>query len=112
MARIKSALVIGGGVAGPVAALALALRKAGIEATVCEAHDAAAIDAGAMLTLAPNGLAAFDVIGLAGAVRAAGHDLHAMVMEKGNGKRLMATRWRRPTRARPMARRRTSSSAC
>ena len=87
MAGIKSALVIGGGIAGSVAALTL--RKAGIEATIYEAHDATAIDAGAMLTLAPNGLAALDVIGLAGAVRAAGHDLHAMVMEKGNGKPLM-----------------------
>jgi 2-polyprenyl-6-methoxyphenol hydroxylase-like FAD-dependent oxidoreductase len=87
MARIKTALVIGGGIAGPVAALAL--RKAGIEARVYEAHDAAAIDTGAMLTVAPNGLAALDVVGLADAVRAAGHDLHAMVMEKGSGKRLM-----------------------
>lgn len=87
MAGIKSALVIGGGIAGPVAALAL--RRAGIEATVYEAYDAAAIDAGAMLTLAPNGLAALDVVGLADAARAVGHDLHAMVMEKGNGKRLM-----------------------
>jgi 2-polyprenyl-6-methoxyphenol hydroxylase-like FAD-dependent oxidoreductase len=87
MAGIKSALVIGGGIAGPVAALAL--RKAGIAATVYEAYDAAAIDAGAMLTVAPNGLAALDIVGLADAVRAAGNDLHAMVMEKGNGKRLM-----------------------
>jgi 2-polyprenyl-6-methoxyphenol hydroxylase-like FAD-dependent oxidoreductase len=87
MAGIKTALVIGGGIAGPVAALAL--RKAGIEATVYEAYDAAAIDAGAMLTVAPNGLAALDVVGLGSAVRAAGHDLHAMVMEKGSGKPLM-----------------------
>jgi len=87
MAGIKSALIIGGGIAGPVAALAL--RKAGIEATVCEAYDAAAIDTGAMLTVAPNGLAALDVVGLADAVRTAGHDLHAMVMEKGSGKPLM-----------------------
>jgi 2-polyprenyl-6-methoxyphenol hydroxylase-like FAD-dependent oxidoreductase len=87
MAGIRTALVIGGGIAGPVAALAL--RKAGIAATVYEAYDAAAIDAGAMLTIAPNGLAALDVIGLADAVAAAGHDLHSMVMEKGSGKRLM-----------------------
>jgi 2-polyprenyl-6-methoxyphenol hydroxylase-like FAD-dependent oxidoreductase len=87
MAGIKTALVIGGGIAGPVTALAL--RKAGIEATIYEAYDAAAIDAGAMLTVAPNGLAALDVVGLADAVRAAGHDLHAMVMEKGSGKPLM-----------------------
>jgi len=87
MAGIKSALVIGGGIAGPVAALAL--RKAGIAATVYEAYDGAALDAGAMLTVAPNGLAALEVVGLASAVRAAGHDLHAMVMEKGSGKPLM-----------------------
>ena len=87
MVGIKTALVIGGGIAGPVAALAL--RKAGIAATVYEAYDAAAIDTGAMLTVAPNGLAALDVVGLADVVRAAGHDLHAMVMEKGSGKRLM-----------------------
>src|SRR5215469_3381259 len=87
MAAIKTALVIGGGIAGPVAALAL--RKAGIAATVYEARDKAASDAGAMLTVAPNGLAALDVVGLADAVRAAGHDLHAMVMEKGSGKPLM-----------------------
>jgi 2-polyprenyl-6-methoxyphenol hydroxylase-like FAD-dependent oxidoreductase len=65
------------------------LRKAGIEATVYEAHDRAAVDAGAMLSVAPNGLAALDVVGLADEVRVAGHDLHAMVMEKGSGKRLM-----------------------
>ena len=34
------ALVVGGGIAGPVAALAL--RKAGIDATVYEAYDTAA----------------------------------------------------------------------
>ena len=88
MAGIKSALVIGGGIGGPVAALAL--RKAGIEAAVFEAYDADAMtDAGAMLTIAPNGIAALDVVGLADAARTAGHDLHAMVMEKGNGKPLM-----------------------
>jgi 2-polyprenyl-6-methoxyphenol hydroxylase-like FAD-dependent oxidoreductase len=35
MSKVRSALVIGGGVAGPVTALAL--RRAGIDATVCEA---------------------------------------------------------------------------
>ena len=50
MAGIKTALVIGGGIAGPTAALAL--RKAGIEATVYEAYPKSANDAGAMLTVA------------------------------------------------------------
>jgi hypothetical protein len=45
MAGVKSALVIGGGTA--------------------------AIDGGAMLTLAPNGLAALELVGLADAVRSA-----------------------------------------
>ncbi|MEV7806244.1 FAD-dependent oxidoreductase [Microbispora sp. NPDC088329] len=54
MSNVTSALVIGGGVAGPVTALALA--KAGIRATVLEAHHSAADGVGAMLSLAPNGL--------------------------------------------------------
>ena len=40
MSSIRSALVIGGGIAGP--ATAMALRKAGIEATVSEAHPSGA----------------------------------------------------------------------
>ena len=55
------------GVAGPVTALAL--RRAGIESTIYEAYDGAASDTGAMLTVAPNGLAALDVGGLAEEVR-------------------------------------------
>ncbi len=88
MAGIKTALVIGGGIAGPVTALAL--RKAGIKATVFEAYDEAAAGAGAMLTVAPNGLAALEIVGLDAAVQAAGHPLHEMVMEKGSGKKLMS----------------------
>ncbi|PXY19133.1 FAD-dependent monooxygenase [Prauserella muralis] len=61
MASVRSALIIGGGVAGPVAALAL--RKAGIEATVCEAYPNPADGIGGALAIAPNGLAALDVVG-------------------------------------------------
>ncbi|MEV0266145.1 FAD-dependent monooxygenase [Streptomyces sp. NPDC050617] len=50
------ALIIGGGVAGPVAALAL--RKAGIDSTVYEAYPRGADDVGAFLMLFANGLAA------------------------------------------------------
>jgi 2-polyprenyl-6-methoxyphenol hydroxylase-like FAD-dependent oxidoreductase len=88
MAGINTALVIGGGIAGPVTAMAL--RKAGIVATVFEAYDHPATDAGAMLTVAPNGLAALGAVGLEQSVQAAGHPLHEMVMEKGNGKKLMS----------------------
>ena len=41
----RTALVIGGGIAGPVAAMAL--RKAGIEATVYEAYQGTADGVGA-----------------------------------------------------------------
>jgi 2-polyprenyl-6-methoxyphenol hydroxylase-like FAD-dependent oxidoreductase len=66
MTKVRSALVIGGGVAGPVAALAL--RKAGIEATVYEAYPSSADGIGGSLALAPNGQAALEVVGARDAV--------------------------------------------
>jgi 2-polyprenyl-6-methoxyphenol hydroxylase-like FAD-dependent oxidoreductase len=73
-ANIRTALVIGGGIAGPVAAMAL--QKAGIDAVVYEAYPSRADDAGGGLTLAPNGLDALDVIGLGDLVRPVGaHEL-------------------------------------
>ena len=60
MTKVRSALVIGGGVAGPVAALAL--HKAGIEATVYEAYPSSADGVGGSLALAPNGQAALEVV--------------------------------------------------
>ncbi len=60
MTRIRTAIVVGGGIAGP--ATALALRKAGIEATVYEAHPSTADGIGGTLALAPNGLAALRVL--------------------------------------------------
>ena len=56
------ALVIGGGIAGPVTALAL--QKAGMDAVVFEAYDTTADGVGGMLTVAPNGLAALKIVGL------------------------------------------------
>jgi FAD-dependent urate hydroxylase len=55
---IRTAIVVGGGIAGP--ATAMALRKAGIDATVYEASDAPR--GGAFLTLAPNGVGALRVL--------------------------------------------------
>jgi 2-polyprenyl-6-methoxyphenol hydroxylase-like FAD-dependent oxidoreductase len=86
MTAIQKAIVIGGGIAGPVTALALA--EAGIQADVYEAY-ATTERTGAMLTVAPNGLAALETVGLRAAVEAVGNPLHAMVMEKGDGKPLM-----------------------
>ena len=44
MSDVRTALVIGGGIAGPVAAMAL--RKAGIDATVHEAYSGPAEEIG------------------------------------------------------------------
>jgi len=83
---IRSALVIGGGIAGPVAAMAL--QKAGIDAVVYEAYPSAADGAGGGLTLAPNGLDALDVIGLGDLVRPAGTPTTGIVMQDWKGRRL------------------------
>ncbi|WP_438484003.1 FAD-dependent monooxygenase [Streptomyces sp. S186] len=82
----RTALVIGGGVAGPVAALAL--RKAGIAATVYEAYPTAADGVGAWLGLAPNGLAALATVGADAAVRAVGQPVPGVVMADGAGNHL------------------------
>jgi 2-polyprenyl-6-methoxyphenol hydroxylase-like FAD-dependent oxidoreductase len=61
MTEVRTAIVIGGGIAGPVAALAL--RRAGITATVYEAYPSTADGIGGTLALAPNGVAALRVVG-------------------------------------------------
>jgi 2-polyprenyl-6-methoxyphenol hydroxylase-like FAD-dependent oxidoreductase len=68
MTKVRTAIVIGGGIAGPVAALAL--RKAGIAATVYEAYPSTADGVGGSLALAPNGVAALRVVGADKAVTA------------------------------------------
>jgi 2-polyprenyl-6-methoxyphenol hydroxylase-like FAD-dependent oxidoreductase len=70
MSEIRSALVIGGGIAGPVAAAAL--HKAGIEARVYEAYPAESNGIGGKLALEANGLAALELVDAADAVRAVG----------------------------------------
>ncbi|MCP2335085.1 FAD-dependent monooxygenase [Actinomadura rupiterrae] len=84
--EVRTALVIGGGIAGPVTALALA--KAGIEATVYEARPEAADGVGAMLSIAPNGLAALAIVGADEAVRAVGQPVPGVVMQDGTGRTL------------------------
>lgn len=82
------ALIIGGGITGPVAALAL--RKAGIEAEVFEAYELNPDNAGGWLMIAPNGVNALGVIGLADDLRAIGRPNRRMVMTDGRGKRFGA----------------------
>jgi 2-polyprenyl-6-methoxyphenol hydroxylase-like FAD-dependent oxidoreductase len=82
------ALIIGGGITGPVAALAL--RKAGIEAEIFEAYQTGADDIGGWLMVAPNGVNALGVLGLAGDLRTVGRPNQRMVMTDGRGKRFAA----------------------
>ncbi|GAB2889554.1 FAD-dependent monooxygenase [Streptomyces mayteni] len=66
--KARTALVVGGGVAGPVTALAL--RRAGIDATVYEAYPHPTEGIGGTLSMAPNGLAALELVGAREAVEA------------------------------------------
>ncbi|TDB92785.1 FAD-dependent monooxygenase [Actinomadura sp. 7K534] len=86
MTAARTALVIGGGIAGPVTAMAL--RKAGVEATVYEAYPSAADGVGVTLTVAPNGLAALRVIGAEDAVLGIGQPLTRAELCDGRGGRL------------------------
>lgn len=83
MSTVRTALVIGGGIAGPVTATAL--LKAGIEATVYEAYPAESNGIGGGLGLAPNGINALSIIGADEAVRAIGTPITGMAMSI-NGK--------------------------
>ena len=86
MSDTRSALIIGGGIAGPVAAMAL--QKAGIDATVYEAYRSTADGVGGGMSIAPNGLNALAVLGADEVVRRIGMPMTGIVMESWNGRRL------------------------
>ncbi|WP_026405112.1 FAD-dependent monooxygenase [Actinomadura rifamycini] len=86
MRAARTALVIGGGIAGPVTAMAL--RKAGIEAAVYEAYASPADGVGVTLTVAPNGLDALGVVDADGPVRGIGQPLVRAEMRDGRGGRI------------------------
>jgi FAD-dependent urate hydroxylase len=86
MTHTRNAVVVGGGIAGPITAMAL--QRAGIAATVYEAYANVADGVGGMLGLAPNGLDALATIGLDEAVRRVAEPVSAMVSESWTGKRL------------------------
>jgi FAD-dependent urate hydroxylase len=88
MARV---LIIGGGVAGPVAAMAL--RRAGIEAVVYEAHTPttttpATEEVGSYLGVATNGIDALRAIGADPPVLEAGFPTPTNLLLSGTGRRL------------------------
>ena len=80
------ALIAGGGIAGPVTAMAL--QRAGIEAVVYEAHVPGTGDAGSYLTVATNGLDALRAIDADKPVLAAGFPTPVNVLLSGTGRRL------------------------
>ena len=68
MTAASTAIVVGGGIAGPV--VATALHQAGISATLYEAYPAGSDGIGGDLALAANGMRALAIIGVDDAVRA------------------------------------------
>jgi FAD-dependent urate hydroxylase len=86
MTQPRTALVIGGGIAGPAAAMAL--QKAGIEPVVYEAHPTSAEGIGTFLTLATNGVDALRTLDAEEPAIAAGFPTPGMVVWSGTGKRL------------------------
>jgi FAD-dependent urate hydroxylase len=82
----RKALVIGGGIGGPVAAMAL--HRAGIQATVHEAASAPADYAGLFLNTSSNGLDVLRTLDIDVAGQADGFPMPRRVMWSGTGKRL------------------------
>src|SRR3982074_3551861 len=81
---MTAALVIGAGIAGPVAAMAL--QRVGVEATVLEGGPGPADDIGAFLTLQINGIDALRAIEADGAVTGLGFPTPSMRFRSGSGK--------------------------
>src|SRR3954452_1960807 len=83
---MTNALIIGCGVAGPAAALAL--QKVGINATIYEAASTTAHDIGASMGISLNGLDALRTLAAHEPVRDAGFPIPRNVMWLGNGRRV------------------------
>jgi 2-polyprenyl-6-methoxyphenol hydroxylase-like FAD-dependent oxidoreductase len=79
-------LIIGGGVAGPVTAMAL--QQAGIDARIVEAHVAGPRDVGSSFTIAPNGLDALDAVGALGLAKAIGSPTRRNILQNADGREL------------------------
>jgi FAD-dependent urate hydroxylase len=90
MTHTRTALVIGGGIAGPVAAMAL--QRADIQATVYEAHPRSAEGIGIFLTLASNGIDALRTIEADARALAAGYPTPGILLRSTTGKHLGAAR--------------------
>lgn len=82
----RKALIVGGGIAGPV--LAMFLRRIGMETVVYEGRPAPDDGAGAFLNLAPNGLAVLDALGIGDEIRACGTPTTSIAFLNHRGKKL------------------------
>ncbi|SDN04478.1 FAD-dependent monooxygenase [Allokutzneria albata] len=83
---INNAAIIGGGIAGAVAALAL--QKAGIEAVVYEAYPTGADDVGAFLTIMHNGMDALAAVDAADLVAEVSSAACGVEIYSGSGQKL------------------------
>ena len=88
MTHPRTALVIGGGVAGTVTAMAL--QRAGIDAVVYEAHAQTDEEVGSYLTVATNGLDALRAVDADKPVLDAGFPTPTNLLWSGTGRRLGA----------------------
>src|SRR5919112_227729 len=86
MNRRKRALIVGGGIAGPVAAMALG--HADMDSVVYEAYEGGAGEVGAFLTFASNGLDALRAIDAHHLVLEEGFPTPRMTIQSGTGKHL------------------------
>lgn len=82
----RTAIVIGAGIAGPAAAMAL--HRVGITPIVHESYEAPATHVGSFLNVASNGMDVLRTLGVAERVVDAGLSTPRMVMWSGTGKRL------------------------
>jgi 2-polyprenyl-6-methoxyphenol hydroxylase-like FAD-dependent oxidoreductase len=85
---MTTALIIGGGIAGPTTALAL--QRAGIEPIVFEAYPRASTDVGSYFTITPNGLDVLRTLDALHLARAAGIPTSRNVLWNERGHRLAA----------------------
>lgn len=86
MASSRKALIIGAGVAGPIAALFF--KQAGIEAEIYEARNVSQSTSGWFLNLAGNGIEVLKTLGIDARISSEGSPVPHMIMWSSNGKRL------------------------
>lgn len=92
MTTSLAVIVVGGGIAGPAAAIAL--HRAGFTPTLYEAHERGADERGAWLTVAVNGLNALRDLGVdPGAALAAGFPTPTLAMHNRAGRHLADLVW-------------------